>query len=189
MKFCTVSVITLASVATALPNPQFSWTRPSTGGGFSWRDYFNRPNTTVPTRPVPTTSLPTIPVPTSTSAPGGGNTGGGGSGTIGGNCTPQAAGSRGTENGIVNKNCCTDMTVIFARGTGEIGNVGTVTGPPMFKALRQKLGNDRVTVQGVDYPASSAVSLHSRLLPMQILIQDNRVMPTKEATAARKWPL
>lgn len=48
------------------------------------------------------------------------------------------------------------MTVIFARGTGETGNVGTVSGPPMFRALRQKLGNARVTVQGVDYPASSA---------------------------------
>lgn len=49
------------------------------------------------------------------------------------------------------------MTVIFARGTGETGNVGTVSGPPMFKALRAKLGNNRVTVQGVDYPANSAV--------------------------------
>lgn len=51
------------------------------------------------------------------------------------------------------------MTVIFARGTGETGNVGTVTGPPFFRALRSKLGNGRVTVQGVDYPANSAVSL------------------------------
>ncbi|KAF2856453.1 carbohydrate esterase family 5 protein, partial [Plenodomus tracheiphilus IPT5] len=60
------------------------------------------------------------------------------------------------EDGVKNKNCCTDMTVIFARGTGETGNVGTVSGPPMFKAIRASLGADRVTVQGVDYPASSA---------------------------------
>jgi hypothetical protein len=64
---------------------------------------------------------------------------------------------RGTENGIVDKNCCTDLTVVFARGTGEVGNVGTVSGPPMFRAIRQRLGSDRVTIQGVDYPASSAV--------------------------------
>jgi len=49
------------------------------------------------------------------------------------------------------------MTIIFARGTGEFGNVGTVSGPPMFKAIRQKLGADRVTVQGVDYAADAAV--------------------------------
>ncbi|KAI8937486.1 hypothetical protein NX059_005204 [Plenodomus lindquistii] len=78
---------------------------------------------------------------------------GGSAGTIGTNCTPQGAGSS-SENGVKGKNCCTDMTVIFARGTGEMGNVGSVSGPPMFKALRSSLGADRVTVQGVDYPAS-----------------------------------
>jgi ABC-type sulfate transport system permease component len=50
------------------------------------------------------------------------------------------------------------MTLIFARGTGEFGNMGTISGPPMVKAIRSKLGADRVTVQGVDYAASAAVS-------------------------------
>ncbi|KAF2007482.1 carbohydrate esterase family 5 protein, partial [Amniculicola lignicola CBS 123094] len=63
-----------------------------------------------------------------------------------------------SENGVKNKNCCTDITIIYARGTSESGNVGSVSGPPMFKALRQKLGANRVTVQGVDYPATSGVS-------------------------------
>jgi cutinase len=63
-----------------------------------------------------------------------------------------------TENGVTDKNCCTEMTVIFARGTGEPGNVGVVSGPPMFKAIREKLGAGNVTVQGLDYAASSAVS-------------------------------
>jgi cutinase len=83
-----------------------------------------------------------------------------GAGTIGENCKIQAAAGLGgmDENGILDKNCCTDMTVIFARGTGEPGNTGVISGPPMFKALRQKLGTDRVTVQGVDYAASSTVS-------------------------------
>ncbi|KAF1831796.1 cutinase, partial [Decorospora gaudefroyi] len=61
-----------------------------------------------------------------------------------------------TENGVTDKSCCTDMTVIFARGTGEGGNMGFVAGPPMVKAIRSKLGADRVTVQGVDYAASAA---------------------------------
>lgn len=74
------------------------------------------------------------------------------------NCIPQGAGGGSSEDGIKNKNCCTDITVVFARGTSETGNVGTISGPPMFKAIRAKLGADRVTVQGVDYPASVAVS-------------------------------
>ncbi|PVI00685.1 carbohydrate esterase family 5 protein, partial [Periconia macrospinosa] len=58
------------------------------------------------------------------------------------------------ENGL-DSSTCGDVTVIFARGTGETGNVGTISGPPMFKSLRAKLG-DKVVVQGVDYPASAA---------------------------------
>ncbi|ORY19777.1 cutinase-domain-containing protein [Clohesyomyces aquaticus] len=71
-------------------------------------------------------------------------------------CTAQGSGGGSNENGVANKNCCTPLTVIFARGTSEIGNVGSVAGPPMFKALRSKLGADKVTIQGVEYPASAA---------------------------------
>lgn len=83
-----------------------------------------------------------------------------GVGAIGENCKSQAGAGLGgaSENGILEKNCCTDMTVIFARGTGEPGNTGVISRPPMFKALRQKLGADRVTVQGVDYVAISILS-------------------------------
>ncbi|EUC30726.1 carbohydrate esterase family 5 protein [Bipolaris zeicola 26-R-13] len=106
----------------------------------------------------PDTETPSTPATPATPAiPGGNSTGG--SGGSGGNCKPQQASSGllgGSENGVVDKNCCTDMTIVFARGTGEMGNVGTVSGPPMFKAIRSKLGADRVTVQGVDYPASAA---------------------------------
>lgn len=77
---------------------------------------------------------------------------------MGAACTPQGSGGGSTENGVKNKNCCTDVTVIFARGTSEGGNMGTVSGPPMVKSLRAKLGAGRVTVQGVDYAASGAVS-------------------------------
>jgi len=45
------------------------------------------------------------------------------------------------------------MTVIFARGTTETGNVGTLTGPPFFTALAQVVGASNLAVQGVDYPA------------------------------------
>lgn len=51
---------------------------------------------------------------------------------------------------------CKEYTFIFARGTGETGNMGTVVGPPLAKQLNSLTG-DKVTVQGVDYPADAAV--------------------------------
>ena len=51
---------------------------------------------------------------------------------------------------------CADVTVIFARGTTEPGNVGLVTGPPFFDALSEQLGNRSLAVQGVEYPATFA---------------------------------
>lgn len=50
----------------------------------------------------------------------------------------------------------TAMTFIFARGTGELGNMGSVVGPPTASALQQLLGANGVSVQGVDYPADAA---------------------------------
>ncbi|KAK7948627.1 cutinase precursor [Apiospora aurea] len=55
-----------------------------------------------------------------------------------------------TQNGL--SGGCKGMTVIFARGTTETGNVGTVAGPPFFQALSKKVNGD-LAVQGVEYPA------------------------------------
>jgi hypothetical protein len=49
---------------------------------------------------------------------------------------------------------CKPVTIIFARGTTEFGNVGTFAGPPFFNAVGNRLGDSNVAVQGVDYPAS-----------------------------------
>jgi hypothetical protein len=49
---------------------------------------------------------------------------------------------------------CKPVTVIFARGTTEPGNVGLLAGPPFFSALNTRLGASNVAVQGVDYAAS-----------------------------------
>ncbi|KAM0199819.1 hypothetical protein ACHAPI_002914 [Fusarium lateritium] len=77
----------------------------------------------------------------------GGSTGGlGGLGGLGGS----TGGS--TQNGL--SGACKDVTVIFARGTSEMGNVGSAAGPPFFAALSKQLGDDKVAVQGVDYAAS-----------------------------------
>lgn len=51
---------------------------------------------------------------------------------------------------------CGDVLVVFARGTAETGNVGSLVGPELFNALGSALGSGKtVAVQGVDnYPAS-----------------------------------
>lgn len=52
---------------------------------------------------------------------------------------------------------CGDITVIFARGTTEAGNVGVIAGPPFFNEIERRLGNGKtLVVQGVDYPANVA---------------------------------
>ena len=50
---------------------------------------------------------------------------------------------------------CKAVTVIFARGTTEIGNIGAIVGPPLDYELNKRLGGN-VAFQGVDYPASIA---------------------------------
>lgn len=50
---------------------------------------------------------------------------------------------------------CTTYTIIFARGTAEPGNVGILTGPPLFEALGEQVDSSEITIQGVnDYSAS-----------------------------------
>ncbi|KAK1703641.1 cutinase [Colletotrichum lupini] len=61
-----------------------------------------------------------------------------------------------TEDDLEENTACADITVIFARGTTEPGNVGLVTGPPFFDALNQQRGTKTVSIQGVEYPATFA---------------------------------
>jgi cutinase len=60
-----------------------------------------------------------------------------------------------TQNDLVD-GVCKAVTVIFARGTLESGNVGSLAGPPFFDALDTDLGTSNVALQGVDYGATIA---------------------------------
>lgn len=67
--------------------------------------------------------------------------------------------SPSTSNDVTNNvQPCRGTTVIFARGTSEGGNIGSIIGPQLKKALITKLGANGVAFQGVPYPANSAVS-------------------------------
>jgi cutinase len=68
----------------------------------------------------------------------------------------QAANIETTQDDLVQNAPCADMTLIFARGTTEPGNVGLVTGPPFIDALNQQKRTASLSVQGVEYPASFA---------------------------------
>jgi len=48
---------------------------------------------------------------------------------------------------------CKPYTVVFARGTLELGNVGILVGPPFFQALKDRFGAANIAVQGVKYDA------------------------------------
>lgn len=52
---------------------------------------------------------------------------------------------------------CGDIIVIFARGTGEVGNVGVIVGPVFFDEIERRLDIGKtLVVQGVNYSASIA---------------------------------
>ncbi|OLN81945.1 Cutinase 4 [Colletotrichum chlorophyti] len=48
---------------------------------------------------------------------------------------------------------CKTYTVLFARGTTEMGTLGSVVGPGLQRAVQSSLGANAVTVEGVTYPA------------------------------------
>ena len=56
----------------------------------------------------------------------------------------------GTTNNDLINGVCKDLTLIFARGTFEGGNIGGVVGPPLANALVSMLGGAQVAVQGVN---------------------------------------
>ncbi|KAF7364844.1 Cutinase [Mycena venus] len=53
-------------------------------------------------------------------------------------------------------NACTDVIVIFARGTTEAAPIGSFVGPPLQAALQSALGGKSLTFTGVDYAADIA---------------------------------
>lgn len=68
-----------------------------------------------------------------------------------------AALSSSTQNDVTNGGGCKAMTVLFARGTTEAGNMGTIAGPPFVSAVGQMMGGAaNVAVQGIEYPANVA---------------------------------
>lgn len=58
-----------------------------------------------------------------------------------------------SQNDVTNGGGCKAMTVLFARGTTEPGNMGIIAGPPFVSALGKMMGASNLAVQGIEYPA------------------------------------
>lgn len=69
--------------------------------------------------------------------------------------TPRAAPYATTANELTNGTACKSVTMIYARGTTQNGNIGDAdnVGPVMMNALAANIGADKLAVQGVDYDA------------------------------------
>jgi cutinase len=55
------------------------------------------------------------------------------------------------EDDVVDKLPCKALTLIYARGTFELGNMGELVGPELVEAVKSAVGSDTLAVQGVDY--------------------------------------
>ncbi|KAB2580316.1 Cutinase [Lasiodiplodia theobromae] len=63
----------------------------------------------------------------------------------------------GTQNGVTSGTAtCKPVTLIFARGTFELSNMGSVVGPSLASDLGKAIGTEKLTVQGVNYAADVA---------------------------------
>ncbi|KAK3987577.1 cutinase-domain-containing protein [Cladorrhinum sp. PSN332] len=62
-----------------------------------------------------------------------------------------------TTRNIPKRDPCTDITILFARGTNEVGNLGTIVGPAFFDAVEDLARKKNLTVamQGTNYNAST----------------------------------
>ncbi|KXJ91039.1 cutinase [Microdochium bolleyi] len=53
---------------------------------------------------------------------------------------------------------CKDVIFLFARGSTEVGNMGTVCGPPTSDGIKSALGRNSVATEGINYRAALATN-------------------------------
>ncbi|KAK5737379.1 hypothetical protein LTR17_006798 [Elasticomyces elasticus] len=140
MKFTTASaLLALTAVAYALPAELEVIEKRAVCTSFGYTYYCAGGTTTAVAGP--STAATSTAKASSTSAPSSGGS------------TKYSSGA--TASDIDDNTGCTALTVIFARGTSETGNIGSIAGPPMFKQLISDLGASKLTLQGVVYLADA----------------------------------
>ncbi|EPE28051.1 alpha/beta-Hydrolase [Glarea lozoyensis ATCC 20868] len=64
-----------------------------------------------------------------------------------------STGRVGTTENEFTQGGCRDIIFFFARGSTEVGNMGSTVGPPTGQGLKDAFGAASVAVEGTDYPA------------------------------------
>lgn len=49
---------------------------------------------------------------------------------------------------------CRPIIMLFARGSTEVGNMGTICGPPTANGVKSNFGAENVAVEGIEYAAA-----------------------------------
>ncbi|QDS69670.1 hypothetical protein FKW77_009550 [Venturia effusa] len=68
--------------------------------------------------------------------------------------------STGTTANEYTKGGCKDIIFFFARGSTEVGNMGSTVGPPTANGLKSAFTNASVAVEGIDYGALLITNLN-----------------------------
>ena len=151
MKFSTTSaLLALSAIASAAPAEHEAIEKRAVCTYFGFTYSCAGSGTTPATSTRAATTAATVPATTTATTASATSTGGSSTG----GASKYTSGSSATD--ITSNTGCTELTVIFARGTSEGGNIGSVAGPPMYKQLLSDLGASKLTLQGVDYPADAA---------------------------------
>lgn len=79
---------------------------------------------------------------------------------------------------------CRDIIMLFARGSVEAGNMGTICGPQTGQGLKENFGADNVAVEGIEYGAL----LSTNFLPGGASIKGIQEMKNLIAKATDECP-
>ncbi|KFY95848.1 hypothetical protein V498_03087 [Pseudogymnoascus sp. VKM F-4517 (FW-2822)] len=77
---------------------------------------------------------------------------------IDGDALPAIMARQSSSSDDLKNGACKEVTFIFARGSTEAGNMGTIIGPQVCTALKTLLGSSKVACQGVGSPYEATLA-------------------------------
>ncbi|KAF2624225.1 carbohydrate esterase family 5 protein [Macroventuria anomochaeta] len=93
-------------------------------------------------------------------------------------------GGTGSTSNEFSQGGCRDILFAWARGSTEIGNMGTVVGPPTSDGLKQEFGDNAVATEGIDY----AATIGTNAIPGGTDTASKRLMQDTLNSMAQKCP-
>ncbi|EUC50395.1 carbohydrate esterase family 5 protein [Bipolaris oryzae ATCC 44560] len=96
----------------------------------------------------------------------------------------QLFGGTGSSASEFSKGGCKPVLFAFTRGSTEIGNMGTVVGPPTSDGLKKAFGKDNVATEGIPY----AAALGTNALPGGTDSRSKELLKSTLTSMASKCP-